>query len=150
MKKTITEESIIEVVTTLLSVCKERKREDKALLVFFQGDLGAGKTTATKVIARMLGIEEDITSPTFVILKRYSIPQTEKSLDFENLVHIDAYRLKGFSELEKIKFDEYRSNPKNIIILEWPEMVEDGGLVADVVVKIEHGEREGERIVEIV
>lgn len=150
MKKTITEESIVEVATNLLSICKERKREDKALLVFLQGDLGAGKTTATKVIAKLLGIQEDITSPTFVILKRYSIPQTEKSLGFENLVHIDAYRLKGFAELEKIKFDEYRSNSKNIIILEWPEMVEDGGLVADVVVKVEHGEGEGERVVEII
>lgn len=149
MKKVVTEQNIKEVAEYLISLCNERVSTDKALLVFLSGDLGAGKTTATKTIARMFGIQEDITSPTFVILKRYEIPEGS-GVRFKNLIHIDAYRLQSYEELKKISFEKYLQDSGNIILLEWPEMVADGGLVADVVVKIEHGEVEGERVVEVV
>lgn len=120
-------------------------KSDTAFVVFLSGDLGSGKTTTTKSIAKELGIEEDITSPTFVILKRYAVKKGE----FKNLIHIDAYRLKNFTELQKIKFDEYVSDASNLILLEWPEMVESDRLKADMTLRFEHGEKEGERIVEV-
>ncbi|MES2985876.1 MAG: tRNA (adenosine(37)-N6)-threonylcarbamoyltransferase complex ATPase subunit type 1 TsaE [Patescibacteria group bacterium] len=127
-------------------VGKMHRKEKKAFLVFLSGDLGSGKTTTTQSIARELGIEEDITSPTFVILKRYEVKKGE----FKNLIHIDAYRLKNYEELQKIKFEGYLNDADNLILLEWPEMIDKEGLLADMVVRFEHGDKEGERMVEVV
>ncbi|MES2623426.1 MAG: tRNA (adenosine(37)-N6)-threonylcarbamoyltransferase complex ATPase subunit type 1 TsaE [Patescibacteria group bacterium] len=120
-------------------------KADGAYIVFLSGDLGSGKTTTTKSIAYELGIQEDITSPTFVILKRYEIEKGE----FKNLIHVDAYRLKGYTELQRIKFEEYMKDSQNLILLEWPEMVESENLKADMTIVFSYGEKEGERIVEI-
>lgn len=122
----------------------------KATVVFLSGDLGSGKTTTTKAVAKALGVQEDVTSPTFVILKRYRIGENIINKKFENLIHIDAYRLKSYSELEKIKFEEYLTDEKNVIFIEWPEMVENEKLTPDVTVMFKHVEKEGERIVEII
>lgn len=122
----------------------------KATVVFLSGDLGSGKTTTTKAIAKELGIEEDITSPTFVILKRYQIDASVLFGKFSNLIHIDAYRLKNYTELGKIKFEEYLVNEKNLILIEWPEMVEHEKLIADMSVRFSHGEVENERVVEVI
>lgn len=126
------------------------KVSNKATIVFLSGDLGSGKTTTTKAIAKELGIVEDITSPTFVILKRYEICENVLGGKFSNLIHIDAYRLKSYAELQKIKFEEYLLDEKNLILIEWPEMVESEKLVADLCLKFEHSEKEGERVVEVV
>lgn len=124
---------------------KISKKTDAAYVVFLSGDLGSGKTTTTKSIAKELGIEEDITSPTFVILKRYEIKKGE----FKNLIHIDAYRLKNFGELERLKFDEYMKDATNLILLEWPEMVPSENFKADMTLRFEHGEKENERKVDV-
>jgi tRNA threonylcarbamoyladenosine biosynthesis protein TsaE len=120
-------------------------KTDGAYTVFLSGDLGSGKTTTTKAIAHELGIQEDITSPTFVILKRYEV----KNGEFKNLIHIDAYRLKGYVELQKIKFEEYVRDAGNLVLIEWPEMVESESLKPDMTLAFSHGEKEGERTVEI-
>lgn len=122
------------------------KNDDKAVVVFLSGDLGAGKTTFTKFLAKEFGIAEDLMSPTFVILKRYDI----KDSVFKNLIHIDAYRLKSYDEFLKIKFPDYLSNAENLILIEWPEMVENENLVPDITLKFEHGSEETERLITIV
>jgi tRNA threonylcarbamoyladenosine biosynthesis protein TsaE len=71
---------------------------DKALLVALSGNLGAGKTTFTQKIAEQLNIPEKITSPTFVLMKKYSINFGQ----FKNLIHIDAYRLEDAQELSML------------------------------------------------
>lgn len=126
-------------------VSKIHMKTDRAYMVFLSGDLGSGKTTTTKSIAKELGVEEDITSPTFVILKRYEVKRGE----FKNLIHIDAYRLKNYEELRKIKFEEYMSDASNLILLEWPEMVMSEELKSDMNIQFTHGEKEGERDVEL-
>lgn len=126
-------------------ILKKIYRKDKAFLVFLSGDLGAGKTSLTQFIAKEMGIDEDVTSPTFVILKRYEIPAGT----FKNLIHIDSYRLKGYAELQKISFDKYAENPENLILIEWPEMVEGENLKPDIWIRIEHGEAQGERVVNV-
>ena len=87
----------------------------------FRGDLGAGKTTFTKAIAKVVGVAETITSPTFVILKNYKI--TQPTTHFTTLTHIDAYRLDSGDELEKLKFNELLTDSDRLIIVEWPENV---------------------------
>ena len=92
-----------------------------AFIVALYGDLGSGKTTFTKHFARNLGVNDDVTSPTFVIQKRFPIQNSK----FKNLYHIDVYRLENQEELEKIGWNEISKNPENIILLEWADKVEN-------------------------
>lgn len=111
-----------------------------AIVVGLYGDLGSGKTTFTQDVAKILGIKEDITSPTFVIMKSYPLGQSPKSIsqksgnDKENsllpfsfylstLIHIDAYRLDSEKELLSLNWERYLADPRNLILIEWPERV---------------------------
>ncbi len=93
-----------------------------ATLVTLSGELGAGKTAFTKMIANVLGVEDTVTSPTFVLEKIYMLPE---SAAFDRLIHIDAYRLEEGDDLAPLGFDELMQDSKNLILLEWPEKVGD-------------------------
>lgn len=84
------------------------------------GDLGAGKTTFTKGLAKGLGIKKTITSPTFVIMKIYEVKQNKY---IKELCHIDAYRLKSAKDLEAIGADEYFKKKGTVTVVEWPRKV---------------------------
>ena len=83
-------------------------------VILLKGELGTGKTTLIKSILKNLGIEENITSPTFSIVNQYST---------SNLLinHFDLYRVKSLKELDVIGFDEYLDN-EGISFIEWPEI----------------------------
>jgi len=101
-------------------------RKDEATLVALSGDLGSGKTTFVQQCAKIFGIESKVTSPTFVIMKKYPIPEFSKRSNLNALrffVHIDAYRLKSGEELLKLNWQELISDPQNLIFIEWPENV---------------------------
>lgn len=91
-----------------------------ATLITLSGELGAGKTAFTKAAARFFGIEETVTSPTFVLEKIYLLPEGKS---FKRLIHIDAYRLESGSELAPLGFHELLTDPFSVIFLEWPEKV---------------------------
>ncbi len=91
-----------------------------ATIVALQGNLGAGKTVFVKGIAKSLGIEDDVTSPTFVIEKLYELPE---NASWNKLIHIDAYRLEGEDELNTIDWNNIATDPNNLIMIEWPEQV---------------------------
>lgn len=94
-----------------------------ATLVTLSGELGAGKTAFTQAVARALGVEEVVTSPTFVLEKIYSLGgETPK---FKRLIHIDAYRLEKGGDLAPLGFDELMQDAGNLVLLEWPEKVAD-------------------------
>ena len=86
-------------------------------VICLNGDLGAGKTTMTKSIAKAMGIEEDITSPTFNIVNEY----TEGNLA---LYHFDVYRIGCSEEMYDIGFEEY-INSEGVCIIEWSNIIED-------------------------
>jgi tRNA threonylcarbamoyladenosine biosynthesis protein TsaE len=94
-----------------------------ATLVTLSGELGAGKTAFTQAVARVLGVEGVVTSPTFVLEKIYQLRGSTSK--FARLVHIDAYRLESGAELAPLGFDELMRDPQNLILLEWPEKVAD-------------------------
>ncbi|GEM_PF-238368 len=106
-------------------------KDASATLVTLSGELGAGKTAFTKALAHALGVEEVVTSPTFVLEKIYPIRKLEDSrsngasLQFKRLIHIDAYRLEKGADLAPLGFDELMSDACNLILLEWPEKVSD-------------------------
>jgi N-acetylmuramate 1-kinase len=100
-------------------------RERGATLVTLSGELGAGKTAFAKAVAGALGVEEVVTSPTFVLEKIYLLPLGGHASKFERLVHIDAYRLSRGSDLAPLGFDELMRDAGNLILFEWPERVMD-------------------------
>lgn len=93
----------------------------QACIVGLYGDLGAGKTTFSQCVAQELGIDERVTSPTFVIEKIYPTKDTQ----FTHFVHIDAYRLENGKELHVLDFERLTQDPHNLIFIEWPEKVAD-------------------------
>lgn len=83
-------------------------------VIALEGDLGAGKTTFTKGLAKGLGISRNVNSPTFTIIKEYNgrLP----------LYHMDVYRLKD--SMEDLGFDEY-FHGDGVTVVEWAHMIED-------------------------
>jgi tRNA threonylcarbamoyl adenosine modification protein YjeE len=103
----------------LVAMAKKYSDSNQAALVGLSGHLGAGKTAFVKSVAKHLSINEEITSPTFVIMKIYEISHPK----WRRMIHIDAYRLEDESELEILKFNQLRNDPANLIMIEWPENV---------------------------
>ncbi len=95
-----------------------------AAVIALTGELGSGKTSFTQGFAEELGIKERLTSPTFVIQKKYKI-NPRKRIGYDYLIHIDAYRVKNPKEILDLGWEEMVFNPKNIIIVEWAERVKD-------------------------
>lgn len=85
------------------------------MVICLDGDLGSGKTVFTKGIANGLGIDENITSPTFTIIKEYTNGEMP-------LYHMDVYRLDG--KVEGIGIEEYY-NKGGIVIIEWAKTIKD-------------------------
>ncbi len=95
---------------------------DQATIVELIGDLGAGKTTFTKILGEELRIQETIISPTFVIQKRYPIPNHPH---FKTLVHVDAYRFENPDEAKILGIEEDIQNKENLILIEWPSKIQN-------------------------
>lgn len=96
-------------------------QEGGAAFITLSGELGAGKTAFAKAVAKALGVEETVNSPTFVLEKIYKLSGGH----FKNLIHLDAYRLESGSDLAPLGFDEIVKDTRNLILLEWPEKVAD-------------------------
>ena len=102
------------------SVLANLPSSDTAVILSLSGDLGSGKTAFVKELGKVLGLKEEILSPTFVIMKRYKI----KNSKYKNLIHIDAYRIEDPRELLVLNWQEIVSDKDNLIAIEWPEKVE--------------------------
>ncbi len=103
----------------------------------FYGDLGSGKTTFIQGLARGLGIKQNITSPTFVLMKKYprrgaiycarqrgviNHAPTKCKIFF---YHMDAYRLSNSQEAIDLGIEEIWDDPKNIIAIEWADKISE-------------------------
>jgi len=121
----------------VLALMPERTR---ALVVALRGDLGSGKTTFTQGFAHALGVATMPKSPTFLLAKEYAVPGHGLSL-----WHLDCYRLKGHQDLVTLDLHHIFENPKNIVVIEWPENIGDGVPKDHIEIHFEHqhGDKRG-------
>ena len=103
------------------------------------GDLGAGKTTLTKAIAKGLGIRETVTSPTFNIVKEYRSGRLP-------LYHFDVYRIADPEELYELGYEEYFYG-EGVCVIEWADLIEDFLPEDAMRIEITYGEDEETRVV---
>ncbi len=110
-----------------------------------QGDLGAGKTTFVQGFLKGLGSRARVTSPTFVLMRRHGLAGKK----FSNVFHIDAYRLKKPEHFAALELDAIIADPRNIVLIEWPEQAKEFLPKRTVRIGFTYGEKENERIVAI-
>ena len=112
----------------------------------FYGKMGAGKTTFIKAICQELGVEDEVTSPTFAIVNEYTIPSSSNGGTKGGvLYHFDFYRIKRLEEAYDIGFDDYIDSGY-LCFIEWPELIEE--LLPDDATRVEIEETDnGSRIV---
>lgn len=121
-----------------LELARELEPGDVVALV---GNLGTGKTTLSKYIAQGIGVTETLSSPTFNIVKEYRSGRLP-------LYHFDVYRLSCGDELVDIGAEDYLYGD-GVCLIEWADIVADILPEESIVVRIEYGENEGTREVEI-
>jgi tRNA threonylcarbamoyladenosine biosynthesis protein TsaE len=97
-------------------------QKKRAVVIGLVGDLGGGKTTFVRGLAKALGIKGKILSPTFVIIKRFQFNNLTIK-QFNNFYHIDCYRIKCPEEILALGFRKLISDPKNIICIEWADKI---------------------------
>ena len=108
-------------------------------IVLLFGELGAGKTTLVQGIARGMGIQDSVTSPTFTLIQEYG-PAGRK------LIHVDPYRLGSHEDLLGIGIDEYLESD-DVLVVEWGERLGKLTPAERLELKIEVLEQETRRIV---
>lgn len=92
----------------------------KSNVVALIGELGSGKTTFVQGLGKALGIKEKITSPTFLLLKSYPIANHPQ---FNNLIHVDLYRIYSWDEVSELDLEELWKEPTNLVVIEWAERI---------------------------
>jgi len=92
---------------------------DDRTVFAFHGEMGAGKTTFIKALCLVLGVEDEVNSPTFAIVNEYRSATTA-----ELIYHFDCYRLKKIEEALDLGFEDYMESSA-LCFIEWPEIVDE-------------------------
>lgn len=110
------EEGLREVAEALLESL------DGRTVVAMRGGMGAGKTTLVRALAELMGVEDQVTSPTFALVNEY------RAEDGRRLYHFDFYRIDDEREAFDLGYEEYFYSG-DLCLVEWPEKIE--GLLPD-------------------
>ncbi len=86
-------------------------------VIAFYGKMGAGKTTFIKAFCNILGVEDEVNSPTFALINQYFAGK-------ETIFHFDFYRIKSVEEAFDFGYEDYFYSG-NYCLVEWPEMIEN-------------------------
>ena len=123
----MTMEYVVKSVEETYNVAKQvaDKLEGKEIILL-NGDLGAGKTTFTKGIAKALGITDVVTSPTFTFMKEYQ--------GRLKLYHFDMYRVQEADELYELGLNDYLGMEGGVCVIEWNKFE---GIKNPIVINIE-------------
>lgn len=109
-------------------------------IIAYFGDLGAGKTTFTRFLCEALGVEDEVTSPTFAMVHEYQGPKFP-------IYHFDMYRVDGEDSLFSTGYYDYLG--QGLLLIEWSENIE--ALLPAQIIRISlcYGQEEGARKIRI-
>jgi tRNA threonylcarbamoyladenosine biosynthesis protein TsaE len=113
-----------------------------SVAVGIAGELGAGKTTLVRAIARGLGVDEPVTSPTFALVHRYAGRGA-------TVYHVDAYRLKRSDDTADLGIDEALAEPGSVVLIEWPERLGDALPPLAHAIRLSYTEDDDIRLLEV-
>ena len=119
---------------------------DKARVIALNGNLGAGKTTFTQGFARALGITDRIQSPTFVLMKIYSL---KRKKNLKHLIHIDAYRIEKLREIEHLGLRQLLNDKDAVILIEWADRIKKVLPKDTMWIDFKYGKKANERTIAI-
>ena len=108
-------------------------------VICLNGDLGAGKTLFVQNLARALGVQGDVTSPTFNLMNVYEGKM--------KIFHFDLYRLEQEYELEEIGFYDYVEETDGLVLIEWAEKFVDCLPDNYISLEIQRTEQEDQRLI---
>ena len=108
-------------------------------VICLDGDLGAGKTLFVQNLAASLGVQGEVTSPTFNLMNLYEDGRLP-------LVHFDLYRLEQVYELDEIGFYDYAENPDGLVLIEWAEKFPECLPEDHIALEIQRTDVENERV----
>ena len=108
-------------------------------VICLNGDLGAGKTLFVQNLAAGLGVQGEVTSPTFNLMNLYEDGRLP-------LVHFDLYRLEQEYELDEIGFYDYVENPDGLVLIEWAEKFPECLPEDHIALQIQRTDVENERV----
>ncbi|MBI5421123.1 MAG: tRNA (adenosine(37)-N6)-threonylcarbamoyltransferase complex ATPase subunit type 1 TsaE [Parcubacteria group bacterium] len=121
-KSTIITQSDMETRSIAEEFARELCGETNACrVVSLEGELGAGKTTFMQGVGKGLGIRQQMTSPTFIIFRVFDLTKCV----YKRLYHFDLYRLKSYEDLKTLEFEDIIADPKNLVIIEWGDMIRE-------------------------
>lgn len=122
-------EEMHELSKTIIAYAGERKK------FFLYGEIGAGKTTFSKAFCAALGVEDNVTSPTFSLINEYVYSSTEGG-NQANIYHLDLYRLNTLQEAMDIGIEDILYD-NSYCLVEWPELIETLAPIDVVKINIE-------------
>lgn len=118
----------------ILEHATKKHKGKNALVLALVGELGASKTQMAKFVGEVLGVSQNITSPTFVLMNHYKT----QDVIFSDFYHFDCYRTVSSKEILNLGWKDIISNPKNLVLVEWAEKVKEIFPKNVIWVKIKH------------
>jgi len=108
-------------VLELLSIVRGGLAE-QGVIIFLNGELASGKTAFVQEFAYQVGIESRVQSPTFTLMKSYSV-DSELIPELYKIVHIDAYRLEPHHK-ETLSVNNFLEESGTLVFIEWPTSID--------------------------
>lgn len=109
----------IQNISCIEDAAREFLRQTQGVTVYaFYGRMGAGKTTFISAVCSVLGVGDEVASPTFTIVNEY------RASDGTPVFHFDFYRIEKLSEVLDIGYEEYLDSC-GLCLMEWPEKIEE-------------------------